>query len=130
MDSVKQFKDVFREARTAKGLQQKDVAKMLDVVPAYISRLEKGFSLPSNDLILRVCDVLGLKVEEVYLQVMLEKTDNDNIRTIITSLIENVHGSNLTPEDRRMAEKFARLSEGQKKAISNLMDSFQAGAEV
>ena len=118
-----EFKDMFRNARTSKQLQQKDLAEMLGVVPAYISRLEKGFSLPSNDLILKLCTILDLDVQGVYLQVILEKTDNKSIRDIISTLIQSIQTGQLSNSDQNMAQKIAQLDASQKRVVTALVDT-------
>lgn len=121
---MKTFREMFKEARLKKSLQQKDVAELLEVVPAYISRLEKGFSLPSNDLILKICDHLELNVEQVYLQVILEKTDNEDIRRLIEGLLHSAENAPLSPEARVFAEGYGKLPDHQKKVVNSLLDSF------
>lgn len=85
-----EFKQMLVNARTAKELSQNDLAEMLEVVPAYISRLEKGYSLPSNELIPQICATLEVGIEEVFLQVMLEKTEQGAVRDIIKNIQKNL----------------------------------------
>lgn len=104
------FKDILSSARIEKGLQQKDLALALDVVPAYISRLEKGFSLPSNDLILKICHILGMNLQQVYLQVILEKTEIEPLREIIKILqgsLSETQGSSIQKLDLSQLDEAA-----------------------
>lgn len=86
------FKNMLSSARKEKGIQQKDLAEAMRVVPAYVSRLEKGFSLPSNDLILNICEILEMNVQQVFLQVILEKTETEPLRKIIKGFQASSNG--------------------------------------
>lgn len=117
------FKVIFKEARLKKGLQQKDIAVSLDCVPAYISRLEKGFSLPSNDLMEKVCSLLDLPPEETFLQVLIEKTDNSKLQSILEGVLLNIRAGAISPEAAAVAAEFAKLSPAKKRTVRQLVDN-------
>lgn len=48
-----------RQKRKAKGLRQKELAKLVELSETHISNLERGRYLPSLPCLLRLCDVLG-----------------------------------------------------------------------
>ena len=52
--------------RIKKGISQEKLAKQIGVTRASITNWEKGTTYPSIDIILQVCDVLGvnLKIKE------------------------------------------------------------------
>jgi len=110
---------LFREARLRSDIHQRALAVELGVVPAYVSRLEKGFSLPSDTLLVRICRVLELDFFAAWLQITYEKTDCAEVHQAIESLVA-AH----QPTEFEM--KYKALSAGQKKIINNLLDSFSA----
>jgi len=108
---------LFREARLSADIQQRALAAALSVVPAYISRLEKGFSLPSDALLVRICQVLELDFFAAWLQVTSEKTDCAEVHQVIERLIAARQPSGFEA-------KYEKLSASQKKIIDNLINSF------
>lgn len=71
---IRAFKEVLREERKKRGLEQQQVAARLSVVPAYISRMEKGMSHPSDELLVTICREFDLDLTEMVLLVASEKT--------------------------------------------------------
>lgn len=49
--------------RAAKGLQQKELAELLDVTPSYISKIEKGERVMPQQLIDLLCKNLSIPSE-------------------------------------------------------------------
>lgn len=49
--------------RAAKGLQQKELAVLLDVTPSYISKIEKGERIMPPQLIDKLCKELSIPPE-------------------------------------------------------------------
>jgi transcriptional regulator with XRE-family HTH domain len=54
------YKKAFGVIRAAKNLSQKDLAKILDVTPSYISRIERGERSPSPEIISLLCERLNI----------------------------------------------------------------------
>lgn len=46
--------------RAAKGLQQKELAELLDVTPSYISKIEKGDRVMPPQLVNKLCKELSI----------------------------------------------------------------------
>lgn len=51
----------FIKARTKKGLDQKDAAAVLEVSPAFLSKVENNRSKPSLDLILKASELYNVE---------------------------------------------------------------------
>ena len=54
------FADKLREARTAQGLKQSDVAKQLDCAATSLTNWENGKVQPSLDVLSRICAIYGI----------------------------------------------------------------------
>ena len=54
-----------KNARTAKGLSQEELATRLNVVRQTISKWEKGLSIPDADLLLRLSEILEVSVSDL-----------------------------------------------------------------
>lgn len=61
-----QFGTIIRDARTAKGLTQQQLADQLGVKNTTISNWEKNRSQPDSDKIERLCSLLGLTPDALY----------------------------------------------------------------
>ena len=55
-----------RELRLARGMEQAELARLVDVRRETIGRLEKGQYNPSLKLAMDIAEVFGLTVEEVF----------------------------------------------------------------
>ncbi len=49
--------------RASKGLQQKDIAELLDVTPSFISRIEKGERPLSSEHVSALCNKLDIPIK-------------------------------------------------------------------
>lgn len=58
------FGDFIKSARIGKGLRQRDVAERAGVEQAYLSKVERDEREPSLSIALRICDVLGLDIND------------------------------------------------------------------
>ncbi|EHL69845.1 helix-turn-helix domain-containing protein [Cloacibacillus evryensis] len=54
---MKTFGDKLKDARTAKGLKQSEVAEKLDCAPTSLTNWENGKVQPSLDVLSRICEV-------------------------------------------------------------------------
>ena len=64
MDQVKIGRFI-AECRKAKGLTQAKLAEQLDITDRAVSKWETGKSLPDASLMLPLCDILGISVNEL-----------------------------------------------------------------
>jgi putative molybdopterin biosynthesis protein len=61
-----QIRTGLRELRLRAGLQQRELAERAEVSRQTLSALEQGESVPATDLALRLCRVLGCRVEDMF----------------------------------------------------------------
>lgn len=52
--------------REAANLSQKEFAKRLGVVPSRVSNWENGANCPTIDILFKVCEVLGVSINDIY----------------------------------------------------------------
>jgi DNA-binding XRE family transcriptional regulator len=85
------FKNLFKEARKKAMYGQGGLCHIekggknptgLMVVPAYISRMEKGFSLPSDTLLLEICEFLDLDFELMHAVVSYAKSTVREVKAL------------------------------------------------
>ena len=60
---VKEMAERFSAARDAAGLEKADLARLAEVDPSALSRLEKATRVPGVDILVRACRKLGITVE-------------------------------------------------------------------
>ena len=83
------------------SLKQREVCEMVDVNYKYISNLETGRSIPSLEMIMKLCEALD--------------TTPDHL------LLGTESGSDKSA-DRQLLEKISRLSPKEKNLISGIID--------
>ena len=64
---MKSFGKRLQELRLARGMTQKDLARMLDVQLAVISRYERGLSAPSAASIIELAKILQVTTDEILI---------------------------------------------------------------
>jgi transcriptional regulator with XRE-family HTH domain len=65
------FALTLKELRIRRGLSQQALADYCDLERVYISKLERGLSMPSIETIFKIAEVLGMKPSDLVLH--LEK---------------------------------------------------------
>lgn len=58
------FGNFIKQARLRKNLTQSEVATKAHIEQAYLSKVERGVREPSLNIALRICDVLGLDIND------------------------------------------------------------------
>lgn len=71
--------------REKAGLSQKDLAKLLETTPSRISNWEQGANCPTMDMLIKVCDVLNISINDIYgiypdSEIMLSYDEQEHIR--------------------------------------------------
>ena len=59
------FGDRLRQLRKEKSLTQPELAEVMGIEQSYLSKLENGKSLPSNDMLQRILDAFDLEVSDL-----------------------------------------------------------------
>ena len=77
------------EKRKEKGMTQKELAKQLGIGDKAVSKWECGRGMPDNSIMLPLCDLLGINVNELLMgEDLSEKAYNESSEDIILTLIE------------------------------------------
>ena len=76
MDQIKIGKFI-AECRKKQNLTQAQLAEKLDITDRAISKWETGKALPDSDIMLDLCDILGIKVNELLCGEMIEIEHKD-----------------------------------------------------
>lgn len=99
-------KDLLRSARIKAGLSQGKVAKAkgVNVTPAYISKLETGDSIPSDQLCIGLARILGINEKQLRILALIEREGPE-----IEALLYPEKGKSLT---------FNRLNALEKKLVT------------
>ena len=95
MDIKKKFGKRLREIRTAKSLTQEKMAEQIEIQPENYSRIENGLSFPKPENLVKISNVLGVEIAELFhfyeiadyeniLEKIIEKLHNDKEAAIIT----------------------------------------------
>ena len=62
------MRKTLRNLRKACGLTQKNVAKRLQVDQTTVSKWENGEALPRVDMLFKIAQLYGVKVDDIYLR--------------------------------------------------------------
>src|SRR4051794_17499351 len=91
---VAAFAARLRQGRRARGMTQRDVARVAHLTESYVSRLEGGVIAPGIDLVARLARALGSPITELL---PLDDLPGDASRTVVTEqakrLFETVLGA-------------------------------------
>lgn len=91
----KMFGKRLREIRTSKMLTQETVAELIGIKPENYSRIENGLSFPKPENIVKLSEVLGVEIAELFqfthindydkiVEAIIAKLKNDKETAIIT----------------------------------------------
>ena len=92
---TKRFGTRVRDIRPAKMLTQETVAELIGIKPENYSRIENGLSFPKPENIVKLSEVLGVEIAELFqfshindydkiLESIIEKLRTDKDATVIT----------------------------------------------
>ena len=89
MDQVKIGKFI-AECRKKKNLTQAQLAEKLNITDRAISKWETGKAMPDTDIMLDLCDTLGIKVNELLYGEMIEVEHRDEqLNELIFQMAKN-----------------------------------------
>ena len=89
MDQIKTGK-LIAECRKKKNLTQAQLAEKLDITDRAISKWETGKAMPDSDIMLDLCDILGIKVNELLCGEMIEIEHKDEqLNELIFQMAKN-----------------------------------------
>ena len=89
MDQIKIGKFI-AECRKKQNLTQAQLAEKLDITDRAISKWETGKAMPDSDIMLDLCDILGIKVNEFLCGEMIEIEHKDEqLNELIFQMAKN-----------------------------------------
>ena len=89
MDQIKIGKFI-AECRKKKNLTQAQLAEMLNVTDRAISKWETGKTMPDSNLMLDLCDILGINVNELLCGEMIDTEQKDEqLNELIFQMAKN-----------------------------------------
>ena len=89
MDQIKIGKFI-AECRKKQNLTQAQLAEKLDITDRAISKWETGKAMPDSDIMLDLCDILGIKVNELLCGEMVEIEHKDEqLNELIFQMAKN-----------------------------------------
>jgi transcriptional regulator with XRE-family HTH domain len=97
---MKEFGERLKQARSAKGISQEELAKAMNLTQGSISQFEKGLRLPTPLNIERFCEILGIPKEN-----LIGKEEQNSIDVERVRLMRNI--KSLPSEEIEMLNKIA-----------------------
>ena len=96
MDQIKIGKFI-AECRKEKGFTQMQLAEKLGITDKAISKWERGLSMPDSSIMLTLCDMLGISVNELLNgeKIMMENNDRKN-EELLLRMAEELEEKNRT----------------------------------
>lgn len=55
-----------KSQRVRKGIKQGTLAKQVGITPQYLCKIEKGEAEPKRDLMIKIAEILGEDVKELF----------------------------------------------------------------
>ncbi len=80
--------------REQKGMTQAEIAQLLNVTPAAVSKWENGESKPRTDTLFQLAEILGVTAQELIAGRYIEKESSDETeeeQEVKTNIMENVN---------------------------------------
>lgn len=105
-----------RDLRKAKGLTQKQLAKLIDVTESQVSQIETGKRNPSFETLLKLGEVFGCSVDDIVRNKKIPTTTKDDGN-------EDTNNSIMSEEDRRVLAWYYSQSEETRKLILSFQDA-------
>ena len=105
-----------RDLRKAKGLTQKQLAKLIDVTESQVSQIETGKRNPSFETLLKLGEVFGCSVDDIVRNKKIPITTKDDGN-------EDTNNSIMSEEDRRVLAWYYSQNEETRKLILSFQDA-------
>jgi transcriptional regulator with XRE-family HTH domain len=96
--------EVIRQARTAKGMKLRELARRVDRTPSYLSDIENDRRIPSEDVLQRIADELDLDFEDLMARAGRFGSDAERYlrrSPAATTLFRRIQERNLSDEEIR-----------------------------
>ena len=98
------FGDNLKKARTDKGISQSQLAELMGIHPAHISRYERNQTVPSIDVVKKFADLLEVTTDMLVYggEKAKEKITDDELLTMFAK------AQALSEEDRKCVKSFLK----------------------
>lgn len=101
---VENIGQYLKEKRKEKALTLSEVATMLNLSSGYISRIERGTSNPSKDVLHKICNIYEIPISEILNDDGELKLENIKVGTDLLTIINNdyvtYNGDLINAQDR------------------------------
>ncbi len=95
MDQIKIGKFI-AECRKNEGLTQMQLAERLNITDRAVSKWETGRSLPDSSVMLELCDILGINVNELLCGEKINMENNRNNEQLLLDMAKEIEKKNKT----------------------------------
>ena len=95
MDQVKIGKFI-AECRKQKNLTQMQLSEKLGITDKAISKWERGISMPDSSIMLLLCDILGISVNELLSGEKISMENNQNNEQLLLNMAKELEQKNKT----------------------------------
>lgn len=95
MDQIKIGKFI-AECRKKADLTQMQLAQKLDITDKAISKWERGIAMPDTSIMLKLCDILGISVNELLSGEKINMENNNNNEQLLLQMAKELEKKNKT----------------------------------
>jgi transcriptional regulator with XRE-family HTH domain len=90
-----------KSARNKKGFSLREVQKLTDISPSYLSQIENGNldSYPSKKVLHKLCELYGIKLSSLFGEEIPLPDDLKDIGVEWITFAEEMKKENLTPDE-------------------------------
>ena len=89
MDQIKIGKFI-AECRKKQNLTQAQLAEKLEITDRAVSKWETGKAMPDTNIMLELCDILGIQANELLCGEMIEiEQNNEQVNELIFQMAQN-----------------------------------------
>lgn len=100
------FGDNLKDARTKKGISQSQLAELMGIHPAHISRYERNQTVPSIDVVKKFADLLEVTTDMLVYGGEDEKAKDRIIDNELLTMFSKAQA--LSDEDRKCVKSFLK----------------------
>ena len=87
MDQIKTGK-LIASRRKGKGLTQAELGELLGITDRAVSKWERGISMPDSGIMLELCRILGISVEDLLTGEVIEMKDNQRHDELLIEIVK------------------------------------------
>ena len=100
------FGDNLKEARTKKGISQSQLAELMGIHPAHISRYERNQTVPSIDVVKKFADLLEVTTDRLVYGGENEKAKDKITDNELLTMFSKAQA--LNEDDRKCVKSFLK----------------------